>query len=98
MCKHEMRSSPRVTGDVVLRDYTGYWSTVVELRLSRGEGRTLIYYTHSIENCWHKIQIKQMTFVHFARYNQPTCFEVFHLRRGWTPRMTDPQAFDLTHI
>lgn len=44
-----MRSSPRVTGDVVLRDYTGYWSTVVELRLRRGEGRTLIYYTHSIE-------------------------------------------------
>jgi len=33
----------------------------------------------------------------FARY-QPTCFEVFDLRRGWTPRMTDPQAFDLNQI
>lgn len=47
MCKHEKRSGPRVTGDVVLRVYTGYWSTVVELRL--GEGGTLIYYTYSME-------------------------------------------------
>lgn len=38
-----MRSGPRVTGDAVLRDYTGYWSTVVELLLGGRGNFDLLY-------------------------------------------------------